>query len=165
MRNISIIAAIASNGVIGNNGDLVWHIKKDMIHFKEITVGHTVVMGYNTYMSLKNKKPLPNRTNIILSRRLTEAPEGFKVAHNVDDVLEMTKDEPIVFIIGGGQVYKQFLPIADSMYITYIDKDFVGDTMFPDYDYDMWELIGSQEIEDDPEVDFTYYFLQYRRKF
>ena len=164
MNYRAIIAAISSNGVIGDKGGLVWHIKKDMECFKHITSGHTVVMGYNTYMSLPCQRPLKNRRNIILTSRLNDAPDGFEVAHSVDEVIEMTKDDGPVFIIGGGKVYEQFLPLVDFMFITYIDRDFVGDTMFPDFDKDEWELVRSQEIEDDPEVDFTYYFLDYRRK-
>lgn len=163
-QDFVIVAAMSSNGVIGNGGNLIWHIKNDMEMFKEITMGHTVVMGYNTYLTLPGKKPLSGRRNIILSSRLVEPPHGFEIASSIDDVIDMTKDDGIVFIIGGGKVYEQFLPIVDYMFITYIDCEFNGDTRFPEYNIDDWEVVKSIEIPDDPTVDFVYYFLDIRRK-
>lgn len=162
---IALIAAMCSNGVIGNDGNLVCRFRRDMEHFKMLTIGNTVVMGYNTYMSLPSQKPLKGRRNIILSRRLdtSSVPEGFELATSVEDVLEMTKGEHMVFIIGGGKVYSEFMPYAERMFLTYIDKDFDGDTYFPEFG-DEWILYKSFEIEDDPDVDFTYYFNYYVRK-
>jgi dihydrofolate reductase len=164
LNKISIIVAMSSNGVIGDKGGLLWHIKKDMESFKQITMGHTVVMGYNTYMSLPKQKPLKGRRNIILSSRLKDAPEGFEVAHHIEEVLDMIKNDDQTFVIGGGKVYEQFMDLASFMFVTYVDKEFYGDTVFPEFDRDEWELVRSQEIDDDPAVDFTYYFLDFRRK-
>lgn len=162
---IAIVTALCSNGVIGNNGDLVCRIKNDMKRFKNITMGHTVVMGYNTYVSLPNQKPLEGRRNIILSTRLKKEypPEGFEVANDVDEVLRMTLSDDFVFIIGGAKVYAAFMSFVERMFVTYIDCDFEGDAHFPDILSDEWEMVRAIEIEDDPTVAFTYHFLEYRR--
>ena len=99
---LSIIVAMAENRAIGRNGDLIWHNSRDLRQFKKITTGHTVIMGYKTYLSLPNHKALPNRRNIILSSRLETAPEGFELAGSINTALDMVKDEEEVFVMGGG---------------------------------------------------------------
>ena len=128
MTKISIIVAIAENRAIGKNGDLIWHLSNDLKHFKEVTSGHTVIMGYNTYASLPGRKALPKRRNIIISSHLNEAPEGFELASSILDAMKMVYNEEEVFIIGGGMIYEQFLPMADKLYLTVISKDFEDDT-------------------------------------
>ena len=118
---LSIIVAMAENRAIGKNGDLIWHNSRDLKQFKKITSGHTVIMGYKTYMSLPGQKALPNRRNIILSTRLDEAPEGFEVVSSIAQALDAVKDEEEVFIMGGGMVYEQFLPYADRLYLKALD--------------------------------------------
>ena len=101
---LSIIVAMAENRAIGKNGDLIWHNSRDLKQFKKITSGHTVIMGYKTYMSLPGQKALPKRRNIILSTRLDESPEGFEVVSSIAQALDAVKDEEEVFIMGGGMV-------------------------------------------------------------
>ena len=121
-------------------------------------------MGYKTYMSLPNQKPLPKRRNIIISSRLTEAPEGFEVANSVSNAMKMVLNEEEVFIIGGGMIYEQFLPMADKLYLTRIDKDFNADTFFPIINFNDWELVDLQVIYDDPQIDCSYRFETWERK-
>lgn len=161
---LSIIAAVAKNRAIGKGGDLIWHISNDLKHFKEITTGGCVLMGYNTYASLPGKKALPKRRNIILSSRIATAPEGFEVASSIPQALELLKDVPEVFVIGGGVIYEQFLPVADKLYLTRIDKRYEADTFFPIVNFDDWELTGLKVIDDDPQIDCEYRFETWERK-
>lgn len=160
---LSIIVAMAENRAIGRNGDLIWHNSRDLRQFKKITTGHTVIMGYKTYLSLPNHKALPNRRNIILSSRLETAPEGFELADSINTALDMVKDEEEVFIMGGGMVYEQFLPLADRLYLTRIGKSFEADTYFPYVNFDEWELVDLEVIDDDPQVDYSYRFEIWER--
>ena len=160
---LSIIVAMAENRAIGRNGDLIWHNSRDLRQFKKITTGHTVIMGYKTYLSLPNHKALPNRRNIILSSRLETAPEGFELAGSINAALDMVKDEEEVFVMGGGMVYEQFLPLADRLYLTRIGKSFEADTYFPYVNFDEWELVDLEVIDDDPQVDYSYRFEVWER--
>ena len=154
---------MAENRAIGRNGDLIWHNSRDLKQFKKITTGHTVIMGYKTYLSLPNHKALPKRRNIILSSRLDEAPEGFELADSINAALDMVKDEEEVFIMGGGMVYEQFLPKADRLYLTRIDKAFEADTFFPYINFEEWNLVDLEVIDDDPQVDYSYRFEVWER--
>lgn len=154
---------MAENRAIGRNGDLIWHNSRDLRQFKKITTGHTVIMGYKTYLSLPNHKALPNRRNIILSSRLETAPEGFELAGSINAALDMVKDEEEVFVMGGGMVYEQFLPLADRLYLTRIGKSFEADTYFPYVNFDEWELVDLEVIDDDPQVDYSYRFEVWER--
>ena len=160
---LSIIVAMAENRAIGRNGDLIWHNSRDLRQFKKITTGHTVIMGYKTYLSLPNHKALPNRRNIILSSRLESAPDGFELADSINAALDMVKDEEEVFVMGGGMVYEQFLPLADRLYLTRIGKSFEADTYFPYVNFDEWELVDLEVIDDDPQVDYSYRFEVWER--
>ena len=161
---ISIIVAMAANRAIGKNGDLIWHNSRDLKQFKKITSGHTVIMGYKTYLSLPGRKALPNRRNIILSTRLDEVPEGFEVVSSIEKALELVKGDEEVFIMGGGMVYDQFLPFADRLYLTRLDKEFEADTFFPYINFDEWEIVDLEVIDDDPQVDYSYRFEIWERK-
>lgn len=161
---LSIIAAVAKNRAIGKGGDLIWHLSNDLKHFKEVTTGGCVLMGYNTYASLPGRKALPKRRNIIISDRLKSAPEGFEVVSSIPKSLELLKNEPEVFIMGGGMIYEQFLPMADKLYLTRIDKAFEADTFFPIVNFDEWELTELQVIDNDPQIDCEYRFETWERK-
>lgn len=161
---LSIIAAVAKNRAIGKGGDLIWHLPNDLKHFKEVTTGGCVLMGYNTYASLPGRKALPKRRNIIISDRLKSAPEGFEVVSSIPKSLELLKNEPEVFIMGGGMIYEQFLPMADKLYLTRIDKAFEADTFFPIVNFDEWELTELQVIDNDPQIDCEYRFETWERK-
>jgi len=161
---ISIIVAVAKNRAIGKGGDLIWHLSNDLKHFKEITTGGCVLMGFNTYASLPGRKALPKRRNVIISSRLEAAPEGFEVVSSIKKALELLKDEPEIFVIGGGMIYEQFMPFADRLYLTRIDKKYEADTFFPIVNFDEWELTELQVIDDDPQIDCEYRFETWERK-
>lgn len=161
---ISIIVALARNRAIGLNGNLIWHLSADLKYFKRVTTGHTVIMGYKTFLSLPNQRALPNRRNIIISSHLEQAPEGFELVHSIQEAVNMVHDEEETFVIGGGSIYEQFLPHADKLYLTRIDKEFEADTYFPYIDFDEWNLIDVNVVDEDPQVDFTYRFEVWERK-
>lgn len=161
---ISLIVALASNRAIGKENQLLWHISGDLKRFKKMTLGHTIVMGRNTLLSLPSG-PLPKRRNIVLSSSMPDCFGGnCEIAHSLDEVIEYTKNEAEIFIIGGGQVYKQFLPLTDKLYLTVVEKDFEADTFFPEVDFNDFELIEMERITDDPSVDFTYRYETWVRK-
>ena len=161
---ISIIVALERKRAIGLNGNLIWHLSADLKDFKRGTTGHTVIMGYKTFLSLPNQRALPNRRNIIISSHLEQAPEGFELAHSIQEAVNMVHDEEETFIIGGGSIYEQFLPKADRLYLTRIDKEFEADTFFPYIDFDEWNLIDVNVVDEDPQVDFSYRFEVWERK-
>lgn len=130
---VNIIAAIGENRELGKDGNLLWHLPKDLQYFKKATKNHPVIMGRKTFESLG--KPLPGRTNIVLTRKEDYQPEGVKVFNNLDDALAYAKkiEEDEIFIIGGAQVYKQTMDIADMLYLTIVKGTFDADSYFPDY--------------------------------
>jgi dihydrofolate reductase len=142
---ISIIAAMAKNRVIGVGNSLPWNLKEDMDYFKKITLNKTVIMGQKTFESIG--KPLPKRKNIILTKEKDYSPGGCFTAKSIEDSLKTINPEEEVMIIGGASVYKQFLPLADKMYLTIIDKDFDGDVFFPDFDYNEWKEVSRVDKE------------------
>lgn len=161
---ISIIVAIAQNGAIGKNNQLLWHISNDLKRFKKITAGCSVIMGKRTLFSLP-KGPLPNRRNIVLSDTLTDCFEGgCETAFSIEEALSKVNGEEEVFIIGGGMIYEQFLTLADKLYLTIVEKDFDADTFFPKIDFSEWELIEKENIGNDPNVDFSYRYETWLRK-
>lgn len=143
---------------------MIWHLSADLKYFKRVTTGHTVIMGYKTFLSLPNQRALPNRRNIIISSHLEQAPEGFELAHSIQEAVNMVHDEEETFVIGGGSIYEQFLPHADKLYLTRIDKEFEADTYFPYIDFDEWNLIDVNVVDEDPQADFTYRFEVWERK-
>ncbi len=161
--NISIIVAIAENYAIGKDNDLLWHISKDLKRFKELTNGHYIVMGKKTYFSLP-KRPLPNRVNMVITDVPGEQIDDCLMAYSIEDAISKMDHKGENFIIGGGSIYRQFMPYADKLYITRVHKDFDADTFFPEISLDEWKLIEKQEVNDDPQNDFTYSFETYERK-
>lgn len=142
---ISIIAAVSANGVIGSDNDMPWHIPEDLRRFKEITSGHHVIMGRNTYESIG--KPLPNRTNIIITRNKDYKADGCIVVHTLQEALGYSRDkkEKEVFIIGGGQIYDQTIQMANKIYLTRIQEVVKGDTYFPFIDFEKTWTIENLE--------------------
>lgn len=159
---ISIIVAIAQNGTIGDKNALLWHIKEDMRFFRTTTSGHPVIMGRKTFESL-GSKPLPKRKNIVITRSDVEF-EGAFVAHSLEEAIAMTDDDAEVFIMGGAQIYTQALDIADRMYITRVERDYEGDTSFPEVDYSKWKLVAEERYERGEDYDSPFSFLTYDRK-
>jgi dihydrofolate reductase len=164
MSKISIIAAVAENYAIGNLNKLPWHLPADLKHFKELTTGHTIVMGKRTFESLPNG-PLPNRKNIVLTSIMSEGVnEGYFEADSLEDVLYLCEHEPEVFIIGGVSVYKQTIDKADVMYITWIHESFTADAFFPQVNFDEWNEVSRKSFDADEKNPFPYTFSVYERK-
>jgi len=163
-ENLSIIVAIGKNNEIGKKNELLLHLPNDMKRFKELTLDTTVVMGENTYHSLQ-VKPLPKRRNIVLSFDKTKQFTGCEMAHSINDVLEMTREDKHVFIIGGASVYKQFLPLAARLYLTKIHAAFTdADAFFPEIDFSQWKLTEKIDCPSDEKHLFAYSYCTYCRK-
>ena len=158
---IAIIVAKADNNVIGSKNDLPWYLPADLKHFKNVTLGHAVVMGRNTFQSILDRlhKPLPGRENIVLTRDNAFAYEGVRVIHNVDDINQL--DE--VFIIGGAEVYKQTIDLADTLYVTEVHAAIDGDVVFPDID-DAWTESSREHHKSDEKNQYDYDFVTYKRR-
>jgi dihydrofolate reductase len=160
---LSMISAVAENKVIGNKNALPWHLPADFKYFKETTLNKTIVMGLNTFNSIGGK-PLPSRKNIILNNDPNYIPpEGCFVASSIDALLEMTKDEPEVMICGGASVYKQFLPLANRLYLTYIHQSFEGDTYFPEVNPQEWKEVKRTDCKADEKNKYDYSFVVLER--
>src|SRR5688572_6482067 len=134
---VYLVAAVAANGIIGANGQLPWSLPEDLKHFKRLTMGHPVVMGRRTWESLKG--PLPGRDNIVVSRRPGYEAAGAAVASSLEAALALCLGESVVFVIGGAGLFAESLPIAAGMVLTEIDREFRGDTWFPQYDRSRWK--------------------------
>lgn len=161
---LSIIAAVAENRVIGNKNSLPWHLPADFRYFKDATLNKTIVMGLNTFKSIAGK-PLPSRKNIILNNDPNYVPpEGCFVARSIDELMEMTKDEPEVMICGGASVYKQFLPLAGRLYLTYVYASPEGDTYFPEVNLAEWNEVKRIDCKADEKNAFDYSFVVLERK-
>ncbi len=153
---ISLIAAMDNNNVIGYENDMPWNLPNDLKHFKEVTSHHTVIMGRKTYQSIG--RPLPNRKNVILSRSGFQTDDDVEVISSIEEIQKRAETEE-VFVIGGGTIYEQVLPYADRLYITRIDAEFKGDTYFPKFNEDEWEVIDEKEgiLNDRNEYKHTFY--------
>ena len=157
---LSIIVAKASNDVIGGDNKLLWHISEDLKRFKEITSGHTIIMGRKTFESLP--KVLPNRHHIVITRdkNFTVDSDAVTIINDISDVISKFKDtEEEVFIIGGGEIYKTLMPYAKKLYLTRVYKDFEGDTTFPNINYDEWKIINKSETKINPKDNLNYDFI------
>ncbi|MDR2621931.1 MAG: dihydrofolate reductase [Dysgonamonadaceae bacterium] len=161
---ISIIAATGRNNEIGKNGDLLCRLPADLKHFKDITSGHTIIMGRKTFESLP-KGPLPNRRNIVISRNAGLKIEGAEVYPSLDYAFIRLIDENEVFIIGGAQIYEQALPIADKLYLTKIYADFPeADAFFPEIDFSLWRETGRETFTADDKNRYSFAFVEYERE-
>ena len=162
IKKLSIIVAIAQNNAIGIENKLLWHLSDDLKRFKLLTSGNTVIMGENTFESLPIK-PLPNRTNIVISHIQGKTFEGCIAVNSIEEAINNCDDTKENFIIGGGSVYAQFLPFANKLYITKVHKNFDADCFFPEIDFSKWKLISSIDYEPDEKNDFSYSYLIYER--
>ncbi len=161
---ISIIVAIAENYAIGKQGDLLCHMPEDLKHFKQITSGHTVLMGERTYLSLP-KHPLPNRRNIVLTDVQGKTFEGAEMAYSLDEMQALVRPAEEAFVIGGGMVYRQMMPRADKLYITHIHHSWEdADTFFPEIDPKIWKQIAAERHEADENNPYDYTFAEYIRR-
>lgn len=162
ISNLSLIVAIAQNGAIGKDNDLLWHISDDLKRFKSLTMGHPVIMGRRTFESLPFK-PLPKRRNIVLTHDKLFAYEGVDVVHALDDVFELIKDEEEAFVIGGASIYKLLLPYVNRLYVTWVYRDFEADTFFPPISMSEFRQISPTVPQNDSASGLSYAFVNYQR--
>jgi len=155
-----LVAAVAANGIIGANGRLPWHIPEELKHFKKLTLGHPVIMGRRTWESLKG--PLPQRENIVVTRTAGYEAPGAAVATSLEAALAMCIGEPVAFVIGGTELFKDSLPVAAGMVLTEIQRDYEGDTWFPAWDRSQWK--ESQREAHTAEDGTRFDFVLYERK-
>lgn len=134
---IYLVAAVSKNGVIGANGKLPWYLPEDLRHFKQVTTGHPVVMGRKTWESIG--RPLPNRSNIVISRRPDFVAPGAQVASSLDEALALCAGSESVMVIGGNEVFRAALPLATGLIMTEIHRDYQGDVRFPEFDRREWK--------------------------
>ncbi len=161
--NLSLIAGVANNNAIGNKNKLLAHLPKDLKWFKQHTTGKTIIMGRKTYESLPSGA-LPNRRNIVLSRREDFSAKNCLVLHGADEVMERLADDEETFVIGGEEIYKIFLPFADKLYLTRIYADFSADVFFPQINFDEWNLTFESHNAIDEKHAYEFDFLIYEKK-
>ena len=161
---ISIIVAIAENYAIGKKGDLLCHMPADLKHFKEITSGHTVLMGERTFLSLP-KHPLPNRRNIVLTDVKGKTFEGAETVYSIDEMVNCINGDEEALVIGGGMVYRQMMERADKLYITHIHHSWSdADTFFPEIDPAIWKQLSAERHSADDKNPYDYTFSEYGRR-
>jgi len=159
---ISLIVATSLEGAIGKDNKMLWHLPKELKHFKETTLNKPVLMGRKTFESLG--RLLPNRKNIILTRQKDFNLEGCEVVHTIDEALQKYGQEDLM-IIGGGEIYKQFLPFADVIYLTIVDVNITNaDAYFPPFDKALFELVSSQFVSKDEKNEYDFTIYCYKRK-
>jgi len=161
---ITLLVAAAENNAIGKNNQLLWHLPNDMKFFKNTTWGMAVIMGRKTYESVN--KPLPGRFNIVITRQADWKAEGVMVAADLNTALQKAKETNCneIFVIGGGEIYKQSMEMADKIYITRVHATLDGDTFFPEIDESKWELIKNQDFTADEKHAFAYSFQTWQKK-
>lgn len=165
---ISMIAALGRNRVIGKEGQLPWHLSADLKHFKKTTMGKPIIMGRRSCESFKtdigSALPLPGRRNIIISSQTGyPVPAGCDLVNNLQSALELVANEPEIMIAGGTRVYKEAMPLASRMYLTFIDENFNGDTFFPVWNENEWEIVKEETFEPDKENKYFYRFVTFER--
>ncbi|MED3662339.1 type 3 dihydrofolate reductase [Ureibacillus sp. FSL K6-8385] len=157
---ISLIVAHDKNRVIGYKNEMPWHLPGDLKYFKETTMGKPIIMGRKTFESIG--RPLPGRRNIVITRNKGYHHDGIEVASSLDEALRLAGNAGEIMVIGGEQIFKLALPLADRLYVTHIDHEFVGDTYFPEYG-DEWKVISKSEVYETKEG-YTYQYVVYERK-
>jgi dihydrofolate reductase len=160
---VSLIAALARNRVIGRDNRLPWRLPADLRRFKQLTMGHTLLVGRTTFESIG--RPLPGRTMLVASRQEGYAPDGVRVVRSVQEALDVAREggETELFVAGGAEIYRQTLPVADRLQLTRIEEDVRGDAYFPEYDETQWKLMDRQDHEPTEETPFAWSFQVYDR--
>lgn len=161
---LNIIVAVAENGVIGGSNTLLWHISEDLRRFKQLTTGHPVIMGRKTYLSIG--RPLPNRRNIVISRQADLQIEGCEVFSSLEAAIAACREAGAeqAFVIGGGEVHRQALPLADRIHYTRVFRAYEGDTTFPELDPAEWQKVSEEHFEHGEKYEYPYSFEIYERK-
>lgn len=160
---INAILAISKNGVIGDSNDLPWYLSADLIRFRKITTGNTVVMGRKTWQAIYDRigKPLPDRVSVVLTRDTSFAPEGAVVVHNLEAALTQAED---VYVIGGAEIFQQALPYIQRLYLTEVEAELRGDTFLPAFDRLEWREVSRESHPADEKNEYPYTFLVFERK-
>ena len=160
-RELTLIAAAGENNGIGKDNDLIWHLSDDLKRFKQLTNGHHIIMGRKTFESFE--KPLPNRTHVVITRQQDyKVPDGVIVVHNMEDALDVARRDTQPFIIGGGEIYKQALPLADKIELTRVHHTFESaDTFFPEVDSYLWKETLRREHPKDDKHEYAFSFITY----
>lgn len=158
---ISLIVAHDKNRVIGLHNEMPWHLPEELKYFKKMTMGKPIIMGRKTFESIG--RPLPGRRNIVITRNPDYQVEGVEVVNNLENALELVKDAEEVMVIGGEQIFKLALPIANRLYITFINHEFEGDTFFPQYDLKEWKLVRESETQATKEG-YTYTYKVFEKQ-
>lgn len=159
---ITLIAAIAKDNALGKDNDLIWHLPEDLKRFKKTTSGHHIIMGRKTFESIG--KPLPNRTTVIITRNDNYKAEGCLVVHSLDAALAISETEKEVFIIGGAQIYKEAIEIADKLDITEVHESFEADVYFPNINIAVWNEVKREDFKPDAKNKHPFSFVSYKRK-
>ncbi|GGF23536.1 dihydrofolate reductase [Hymenobacter cavernae] len=160
---IAFVVAVAENGVIGRDNQLIWHLPADLRHFKELTLGHPIIMGRRTFESIG--RPLPKRTNIVVTRHLGWQAEGCIAAYSVPTALELAQQtDEQVFVIGGAEIYRQALSAADTIYLTEVHHSFEGDAVFPEINHSEWRETTRERHEPDEKHAYAYSFVTLQRR-
>jgi dihydrofolate reductase len=161
---ISVIAAVARGGVIGRGGQLPWRLPADLRRFRQLTTGHHLLMGRKTFESLG--RPLPERTNVVITRQTDFHPPGVAVVPGFDEAIALARQagETEAFVIGGAEVFRLALPLANRLYLTQIDVEIPGDTYFPKYDATQWRLVEQSHHALDEKNPFPMTYLRYERR-
>jgi dihydrofolate reductase len=158
---VTLVAAIAENGVIGNGNRLPWHLPADLKRFKALTMGKPMLMGRKTFEAIG--KPLPGRRNLVLSRSSGFRPPGVEIVGSIDEALAATGDAPELMVIGGAEVYRLFLPLARRMHLTRVHAPIVGDTRFPNCDWSQWRKVDRSTHPIDEKHAYAMTFLTLER--
>lgn len=159
---VSLIVAMAKNGLIGRDNRLPWRLPADLIHFKTVTMGKPMVMGRKTWESLPGL--LPGRRHIVLTRDRAYRAEACSVVHSMAEALDAAGEVPEVMIVGGGTLYKEMLPRADCLYLTLVEADIEGDTRFPEIDWTAWREVSRESHPADERNQYPYTFLVLERR-
>ena len=158
---LSIIVAVAENNVIGYNNALIWHISEDLKYFKRITSGHTIIMGRKTFESIG--KPLPNRTNIVISRNAEFKPNDIVVASSLSEAISKANPNEECFVIGGGSIYSEAMGLASKLYLTKVYHSYEGDTFFPEVGEE-WGEVSREDFERGDKFEHPFSFIVYERR-
>lgn len=158
---ISMVAAMARNRIIGSGNRIPWRLPADMAHFRRTTMGHSILMGRKTFESIG--KALDGRRNIVLTSNRQYKAEGCDIVHSVEEALERYGNEEL-YVIGGAEIYRLFMPYADKLFMTEIDQDFEGDASFPEIDLEEWAVTGCREGEMDEKNKYPHRFVVYERR-
>ena len=162
LNNISIIVAIAENRAIGKDNKLLWQLSDDLKRFKKLTTGHTLIMGRNTFLSLPNGA-LPNRRHIVISDQAGESFAGCEMAGSIEESVQLAGTDEECFVIGGGMIYKQFLPLAGKLYLTQVHASFDADTFFPEIDFSQWKSLLSEEVDSGERNQYKHSYTEFVR--